>query len=109
MNSELEKNLPDATLPEQKVEPIQKVEPSVQKVEPAFQKQDPPPPTNNSSVGFNPDLMNLIITENRLQNTELRMAMMKMSDKVDKLLEKNQTQNQNPNQNQNPSENNKTL
>ena len=37
--------------------------------------------------------MNMIITENRLQNTELRMAMMKMSEKVDKLLE-----NQNTNQ-----------
>ena len=69
MNSELEKDFPDATKSEQKVEPIQKVEPSVQKVELAVQKQDPPPPTNNSSVGFNSDLMNLIITENRLQNT----------------------------------------
>ena len=39
---------------------------------------------------------------------ELRMAMMKMSDKVDKLLEKNQNQNQNQSQNQNSSENNKT-
>ena len=37
--------------------------------------------------------MNMIITENRLQNTELRMAMMKMSEKVDKLLE-NQSSNQ---------------
>ena len=37
--------------------------------------------------------MNMIITENRLQNTELRMAMMKMSEKVDKLLE-NQSSDQ---------------
>ena len=69
MNSEVQKDAPDAPKSEQKVEPIQKVEPSVQKVEPAVQKQDPPAPTNNSSVGFNSDLMNLIITENRLQNT----------------------------------------
>ena len=34
---------------------------------------------------------------------ELRMAMMKMSDKVDKLLEKNQSQNQNSSENNNPS------
>ena len=69
INSELEKALPDATKSEQKVEPIQKVEPTVQKMEPAIQKQDPPRPINNSSVGFNSDLMNMIITENRLQNT----------------------------------------
>ena len=69
MNSELEKDVPDVPKYEQKVEPIQKVEPAIQKVEPVFQNQDPPPPTNNSSVGFNSDLMNLIITENRLQNT----------------------------------------
>ena len=49
--------------------------------------------TNTTSLDFNSDLMNMIITENRLQNTELRMAMMKMSEKVDKLLE-----NQNTNQ-----------
>ena len=63
MNSELEKDVPDVPKYEQKVEP------AIQKVEPVFQNQDPPPPTNNSSVGFNSDLMNLIITENRLQNT----------------------------------------
>ena len=67
MNSEVQKDAPDAPKSEQKVEPIQKVEPSVQEVEPAVQKQDSPAPTNN--VGFNSDLMNLIITENRLQNT----------------------------------------
>ena len=69
LHSEVQKNAPDAAKSEQKVEPSQKIEPSVQKVEPAVQKQDPPPPTINSSVGFNSDLMNLIITENRLQNT----------------------------------------
>ena len=69
INSELEKDLPDATKSEQKVEPIQKVEPTVKKTEPVIQKQDPPPPINNSPAGFNSDLMNLIITENRLQNT----------------------------------------
>ena len=70
MHSEVQKDAPDAPKSEQKVEPIRKAESSVQKVlEPAVQKQDPSPPTNNSSVGFNSDLMNLIITENRLQNT----------------------------------------
>ena len=39
------------------------------------------------STDFNAELMNLIITENRLQNTELRLAMMKMNEKVDKLVE----------------------
>ena len=34
----------------------------------------------------NPDLVNLIITENRLQNTEMRMSMMKMNEKLDLLL-----------------------
>ena len=32
------------------------------------------------------DLVNMIITENRLQNTELRMSMMKISEKMDSLL-----------------------
>ena len=39
--------------------------------------------------------MNMIITENRLQNTELRMAMMKMSEKVDKLLENQKSDSSN--------------
>ena len=32
------------------------------------------------------DVINMIITENRLQNTELRLSVMKMNDKLDSLL-----------------------
>ena len=74
---------------EQKVEQIQNTEP--------IQTQSESFTTNstNTSLDFNSDLMNMIITENRLQNTELRMAMMKMSEKVDKLLENQNTNRSN--------------
>ena len=71
-----------------KVKQIQNTEP-IQRQNESFTTNS----TNTTSLDFNSDLMNMIITENRLQNTELRMAMMKMSEKVDKLLE-NQSSNQ---------------
>jgi hypothetical protein len=40
----------------------------------------------SSQPSANVDLVSMIITENRLQNTELRMSMMKMSDKMDLIL-----------------------
>ena len=75
-----EPDVPDIPKSEEIMEPIQKL--------------DIAQSNSASNVSFNSDLMNLIITENRLQNTELRMAMMKMNEKVDKLLE-NQGENQN--------------
>ena len=36
------------------------------------------------------DLINMIITENRLQNTELRLSVMKMNDKLDSLISEQQ-------------------
>ena len=43
--------------------------------------------TNKESIEKS-DLINLIITENRLQNTEMRMSMMKMNERLDQLLAK---------------------
>ena len=36
------------------------------------------------------DVINMIITENRLQNTELRLSVMKMNDKLDSLISEQQ-------------------
>ena len=59
-------------------------------------KNESRPPTENSyqMVGLqssvqmqNSDLASMILAENRLQNTEMRMSMLKLTEKVDNLLE----------------------
>ena len=51
------------------------------------------------------DVINMIITENRLQNTELRLSVMKMNDKLDSLLSEQQRQNLSASNNSNNEEN----
>ena len=70
-------------------------------------------PSENYSMDQNPvtrpvlsgDVINMIITENRLQNTELRLSVMKMNDKLDSLLSEQQRQNLSASNNSNNEEN----
>lgn len=45
----------------------------------------PKEPKIEASLPFSSDLVSLIIAENRLQNTEMRMALTKLNEKLDKL------------------------
>ena len=61
--------------------------------------------TPSEKYSMDQTMINMIITENRLQNTELRLSVMKMNDKLDSLLSEQQRQNLSASNNSNNEEN----
>ena len=84
-----------------------------QKIDEKSTKKFDETPSEKYSMDQNPvtrpvlsgDVINMIITENRLQNTELRLSVMKMNDKLDSLLSEQQRQNLSASNNSNNEEN----
>ena len=98
-------------LPEDKFD--EKPDENVDDIDEKSTKKFDETPSEKYSMDQNPvtrpvlsgDVINMIITENRLQNTELRLSVMKMNDKLDSLLSEQQRQNLSASNNSNNEEN----
>ena len=89
--------IPMSTQKERKVESEVPDEKSVENVTEKSVEMSEISSTKYFEKSTSGDLLNMIITENRLQNTELRMTVMKMNDKLDSLLMMEQrSKNSNP-------------